>query len=145
MRFSANAIDKERMDVKAGQTVKLVGKAPSVAAMNRSQILHDGAKAKEGRTPRCTTISSPSRRRCGGPVLARRADLCQEASKTVSMWRAVPAFLDFKPHEKTNRSEPSWFWLLSGALAALGTENRRWNLPPGEKPLVQAYTESTSG
>src|SRR6202047_1090225 len=71
-----------------------------------------------------------------------------EANKTVSVWRAVPDdFLDFKPHEKTN---PIRTILVHQLLSErrffaqfVGTEEPPVEelLPPGEKPVVQAYIE----
>ena len=71
-----------------------------------------------------------------------------EANKTVSVWRAVPdALLDFKPHEKTN---PIRTILVHQLLSErrffaqfVGTEEPPVEelLPPGEKPVVQAYIE----
>ena len=71
-----------------------------------------------------------------------------ETNKTASVWRAVPdTFLDFKPHEKTNTirtimvhqilSERRFF------AQFVGTEERPVEelLPPGDKPLVQAYID----
>src|SRR6516162_5260372 len=71
-----------------------------------------------------------------------------EANKTASVWRAVPDhLLDFKPHAKTNAirtilvhqllSERRFF------AQFVGTEEPPVEelLPPGEKPLVQAYIE----
>src|SRR3954469_13850083 len=71
-----------------------------------------------------------------------------EANKTVSVWRAVPdELLDFKPHEKTNPIRP----ILAHQLLSerrffaqfVGTEEPPVEdlLPPGEKPVVQAYIE----
>ena len=69
-----------------------------------------------------------------------------EANKTVSVWRAVPDdLLDFKPHEKTN---PIRTILVHQLLSErrffaqfVGTEEPPVEelLPPGEKPVVQAY------
>ena len=71
-----------------------------------------------------------------------------EANKTVSVWRAVPDdLLDFKPHEKTN---PIRTILVHQLLSErrffaqfVGTEEPPVEelLPPGEKPVVQAYIE----
>src|ERR1700722_11115679 len=69
-----------------------------------------------------------------------------EANKTVSVWRAVPDdLLDFKPHEKTNSirtilvhqllSERRFFAQFVGIEEPPVEEL----LPPGEKPVVQAY------
>ena len=71
-----------------------------------------------------------------------------EANKTASVWRAVPdALLDFKPHEKTNPirtilvhqllSERRFFAQFVGTQEPPVEEL----LPPGEKPIVQAYIE----
>src|SRR5438034_10190301 len=71
-----------------------------------------------------------------------------EANKTVSVWRAVPDdLLDFKPHDKTNPirtifvhqllSERRFFAQFAG-LHELAVEEL---LPPGEKPVVQAYID----
>ena len=71
-----------------------------------------------------------------------------EANKTVGVWRAVPDnLLDFKPHEKTN---PIRTILVHQLLSErrffaqfVGTEEPPVEelLPPGEKPVVQAYIE----
>jgi uncharacterized damage-inducible protein DinB len=71
-----------------------------------------------------------------------------EANKTVSVWRAVPHdLLDFKPHEKTN---PIRTILVHQLLSErrffaqfVGTEEPSVEelLPPGEKPVVQAYID----
>jgi hypothetical protein len=71
-----------------------------------------------------------------------------EANKTVSVWRAVPDdLLDFKPHEKTN---PIRTILVHQLLSErrffaqfVGTEEPPVEdlLPPGEKPVVQAYID----
>src|SRR5438128_6287724 len=76
------------------------------------------------------------------------ATYASEANKTVSVWRAVPDdLLDFKPHEKTNSirtvlvhqllSERRFF------AQFVGTEEPPVEelLPPGERPVVQAYIE----
>jgi uncharacterized damage-inducible protein DinB len=71
-----------------------------------------------------------------------------EANKTVSVWRAVPdGLLDFRPHEKTNPirtilghqllSERRFFAQFVGTEEPLVEEV----LPPGEKPVAQAYIE----
>ena len=71
-----------------------------------------------------------------------------EANKTVNVWRAVPDhLLDFHPHEKTNSIRT----ILAHQLLSerrffaqfVGTEEPPVEelLPPGEKPVVQAYTE----
>jgi uncharacterized damage-inducible protein DinB len=75
-----------------------------------------------------------------------------EANKTASMWRAVPDdVLEFKPHEKTNSirtilvhqllSERRFF------AQFVGTEEPPVEelLPPGEKPVVQAYLDKYIG
>jgi hypothetical protein len=69
-----------------------------------------------------------------------------ETNKTASVWRAVPdALLDFKPHDKTN---PIRTILVHQLLSErrffaqfVGTEEPPVEelLPPGEKPVVQAY------
>jgi hypothetical protein len=69
-----------------------------------------------------------------------------ETNKTASVWRAVPdGLLDFKPHEKTN---PIRTILVHQLLSErrffaqfVGTEGPPVEelLPPGEKPVVQAY------
>src|SRR5437764_15079125 len=75
-----------------------------------------------------------------------------EANKTVSVWRAVPdGLLDFKPHQKTNPirtilahqllSERRFFAQFVGTVEPPVEEL----LPPGEKPVVQAYTEKYVG
>src|SRR5579864_5252218 len=76
------------------------------------------------------------------------ATYASETNKTVGAWRAVPAaFLDFKPHEKTNSirtilvhqllSERRFFAQFVGT-EELPVEEL---LPAGETPIVQAYTE----
>src|SRR5437868_8140530 len=71
-----------------------------------------------------------------------------EANKTVSVWRAVPdGLLDFKPHQKTNPirtilahqllSERRFFAQFVGTVEPPVEEL----LPPGERPVVQAYIE----
>src|SRR5215471_15905800 len=71
-----------------------------------------------------------------------------EANKTASVWRAVPDhLLDFKPHEKTNPirtilvhqllSERRFFAQFLGTKEPAVEEL----LPPGEKPVVQAYLD----
>src|SRR6201981_4241424 len=71
-----------------------------------------------------------------------------ETNKTVSMWRAVPDhLLDFKPHEKTNpiRTILAHQLLSERRFFAqfVGTEEPPVEelLPPGEKPVVQAYID----
>src|SRR5262249_34875744 len=75
-----------------------------------------------------------------------------EANKTVSMWRAIPdSLLDFQPHEKTNPirtilihqllSERRFFAQFVGTQEPAVEEL----LPPGEKPVVQAYIEKYVG
>src|SRR3954469_16247013 len=76
------------------------------------------------------------------------ATYVSEANKTVSMWRAVPeTLLDFKPHEKTT---PIRTILVHQLLSErrffaqfVGTEEPSVEelLPPGDKPIVQAYIE----
>jgi uncharacterized damage-inducible protein DinB len=71
-----------------------------------------------------------------------------ETNKTVSVWRAVPDdLLDFKPHERTN---PIRTILVHQLLSErrffaqfVGTEEPPVEelLPPGEKPVAQAYIE----
>ena len=75
-----------------------------------------------------------------------------ETNKTVSVWRAVPGdLLDFKPHDKTN---PIRTILVHQLLSErrffaqfVGTEEPPVEelLPPGEKPVVQAYIEKYVG
>src|SRR5271170_7397536 len=71
-----------------------------------------------------------------------------EANKTAGVWRAVPDdLLDFKPHEKSNPirkilvhqllSEHRFFAQFVGTEEPLVEEL----VPPGEKPIVQAYIE----
>src|SRR5262249_58176470 len=74
------------------------------------------------------------------------ATYASETNKTVSVWRAVPNdLLDFKPHDKTN---PIRTILVHQLLSErrffaqfVGTEEPPVGelLPPGEKPVVQAY------
>jgi uncharacterized damage-inducible protein DinB len=71
-----------------------------------------------------------------------------EANKTASVWRAVPDnLLDFKPHEKTNPIRTILVHQLLSERRFLaqfvGTEEPSVEelLPPGEKPVVQAYIE----
>jgi uncharacterized damage-inducible protein DinB len=75
-----------------------------------------------------------------------------EVNKTVGVWRAVPdALLEYRPHEKTNTirtilvhqllSERRFFAEFAG-LAEPPVEEL---LPPGEKPVVQAYIEKYVG
>src|SRR5262249_60841142 len=72
-----------------------------------------------------------------------------ETNKTVSVWRAGPdSLLDFKPHERTNPirtilahqllSERRFFALFVGTEEPPVEEL----LPPGEKPVVQAYLDN---
>jgi uncharacterized damage-inducible protein DinB len=75
-----------------------------------------------------------------------------ETNKTVGVWRAVPDdLLDFKPHEKTN---PIRTILVHQLLSErrffaqfVGTEEHPVEalLPPGERPVVQAYIEKYVG
>jgi uncharacterized damage-inducible protein DinB len=76
------------------------------------------------------------------------ATYASETNKTVSVWRAVPDdLLDFKPHEKTNPirtilapqllSERRFFAQFVGTDEPLVEQL----LPPGEKPVVQAYID----
>jgi hypothetical protein len=71
-----------------------------------------------------------------------------ETNKTVSVWRAVPdGLLDFRPHVMTNPTRT----ILAHQLLSerrffaqfVGTEEPPVEelLPPGEKPVVQAYIE----
>jgi uncharacterized damage-inducible protein DinB len=71
-----------------------------------------------------------------------------ETNKTVGVWRAIPeAVLDFTPHEKTNAirtilvhqllSERRFFAQFVGTQEPALEEV----LPPGEKPVVQAYVD----
>ncbi len=71
-----------------------------------------------------------------------------EANKTVSMWRAIPdGLLDFRPHDRTNPirtilshqllSERRFFAQFAG-LEEPPVEEL---LPPGDKPVVQAYID----
>src|SRR6516164_4940712 len=75
-----------------------------------------------------------------------------ETNKTASVWRAVPdRLLDFKPHEKTNPirtilahqllSERRFFAQFVGTKEPPVEEL----LPPGEKPVVQAYIDQYIG
>jgi hypothetical protein len=64
------------------------------------------------------------------------------------VWRAVPDhLLDFKPHEKTNPIRPIMAHQLlserSFLVQFVGTEEPAVEalLPPGEKPVVQAYID----
>jgi uncharacterized damage-inducible protein DinB len=72
-----------------------------------------------------------------------------ETNKTASVWRAVPNhLLDFKPHEKTNSirlilvhqllSERRFFAQFVGTEEPPAEEL----LPPGEKPVTQAYIDN---
>src|SRR4051794_4610869 len=76
------------------------------------------------------------------------ATYASETNKTVSVWRAVPdGLLDFKPHEKTNpiRTILAHQLLSERRFFAqfVGTEEPPVEelLPPGEKPVVQAYID----
>jgi hypothetical protein len=71
-----------------------------------------------------------------------------EPNKTVSVWRAVPdGLLDFQPHEQPNPirtilvhqllSERRFFAQFVGTQEPPVEEL----LPPGEKPVVQAYLD----
>src|SRR6516162_5343017 len=71
-----------------------------------------------------------------------------ETNKTASVWRAVPdGLLDFRPHEKTNpiRAILAHQLLSERRFFAqfVGTEEPPVEevLPPGEKPVVQAYID----
>src|SRR6266566_9074751 len=74
------------------------------------------------------------------------ATYASETNKTVSVWRAVPDnLLDFQPHEKTNPIRTIMVHQLLSELRFfaqfVGTEEPPVEelLPPGEKPVVQAY------
>ncbi len=76
------------------------------------------------------------------------ATYASETNKTSSMWQAVPEnCLDFKPHEKTNpiRTILAHQLLSERRFFAqfVGTEEPPVEelLPPGEKPVVQAYID----
>jgi uncharacterized damage-inducible protein DinB len=71
-----------------------------------------------------------------------------EVNKTVGVWRAVPdGLLDYRPHEKTNTirtilvhqllSERRFF----AEFAGLDEPAVEELLPPGDKPLLQDYTD----
>jgi uncharacterized damage-inducible protein DinB len=71
-----------------------------------------------------------------------------EVNKTASVWRAVPdGLLDYRPHEKTNTirtilvhqllSERRFF----AEFAGLDEPAVEELLPPGERPVVQAYID----
>jgi uncharacterized damage-inducible protein DinB len=75
-----------------------------------------------------------------------------EVNKTVGVWRAVPdSLLDYRPHEKTNPirtilvhqllSERRFF----AEFAGLSEPPVEELLPPGEKPVVQAYIDKYVG
>src|SRR5581483_782726 len=76
------------------------------------------------------------------------ATYASETNKTASVWRAVPDnLLDYKPHEKTN---PIRTILVHQLLSErrffaqfVGTDEPPVEelLPPGEKPVAQAYIE----
>ncbi len=75
-----------------------------------------------------------------------------EANKTASVWRAVPdGLLDFKPHEKTNSIRAIFIHQLLSErrffAQFVGTEEPPVAdlLPPGERPLVQAYIDKYVG